>query len=354
MHTSPISRASLLAYTILLICATLYPLSGWRDVGVAPWAFLITGWQRHWTVFDIGFNVAGYMPLGALLVWSLYPLMRGGVVVAAATVAGGLLSLTLEGAQTYLPTRVPSVSDLIANTSGCLLGAALAAWLTVPLLERGAFVALRKRFVQAGATAGQGAALLALWMLAQMYPEPMLFGNGRIANALGLTGSFPFSPDQFVFVEAAVTACFGLAAGLLSASLATGAGARVVAAALALGLGLALKSLGWAMLFKPAQAFDWFTPGAARGLTVAGLGLVVCLFLPRVLRMFLGAIAITFGAVMVNLAPDNPYHTVSMAQWNQTRWFNFVGLMELVSAVWPTLALLYLAGLMLTANRGRA
>ncbi|HET8895805.1 MAG TPA: VanZ family protein, partial [Protaetiibacter sp.] len=47
--------------------------------------------------------------------------------VWSATLAGLVTSGIIEGVQLFLPTRFATVSDLIANTAGALLGALLVA-----------------------------------------------------------------------------------------------------------------------------------------------------------------------------------------------------------------------------------
>jgi VanZ family protein len=47
--------------------------------------------------------------------------------VWSATLAGLVTSGIIEGVQLFLPTRYATVSDLVANTAGALLGALLVA-----------------------------------------------------------------------------------------------------------------------------------------------------------------------------------------------------------------------------------
>ena len=58
---------------LLVAYASLYPFSGWRDVGLSPLAFLNGPWPRYVTAFDITVNVAGYLPFGLLAVLAIYP-----------------------------------------------------------------------------------------------------------------------------------------------------------------------------------------------------------------------------------------------------------------------------------------
>ncbi|MFY8122540.1 MAG: VanZ family protein, partial [Burkholderiaceae bacterium] len=111
-RASPLARSALLAYTMLVAYAGLAPWSGWRDLGVAPWAFLMAPVPRHVTVFDVAVNVLGYVPLGALIVLAAHPRLRGLSAVLLSTVGGALLAGSVEALQTYLPGRVPSNIDL--------------------------------------------------------------------------------------------------------------------------------------------------------------------------------------------------------------------------------------------------
>ena len=45
------------AYAALIVYASLYPFTDWRDQGIAPWAFLAAPWPRYWTGFDVAANV---------------------------------------------------------------------------------------------------------------------------------------------------------------------------------------------------------------------------------------------------------------------------------------------------------
>ena len=52
-----------LIYVVLVVYASLYPFEGWRDQGIAPWAFLASPLPKYWTGFDVAANVAGYVLL---------------------------------------------------------------------------------------------------------------------------------------------------------------------------------------------------------------------------------------------------------------------------------------------------
>ena len=120
-----LARQALVLYTALIVYGSWYPFSGWRSLGLGPFAYLSDPMPQYLTAFDVVTNVLGYMPFGALMVLALYPRWRGTLAVALAFVLGGLLSGVMEAVQTYLPTRVASNLDLAANALGALLGAAI-------------------------------------------------------------------------------------------------------------------------------------------------------------------------------------------------------------------------------------
>lgn len=74
---------------------------------------------------DFLLNIVLFLPCGALL-------KLLGRRASMATAAGALLSLGIESAQMYLPTRYPSQLDVLANTLGAFAGAILAARLFRP------------------------------------------------------------------------------------------------------------------------------------------------------------------------------------------------------------------------------
>ncbi|MCU1549984.1 MAG: VanZ family protein [Glaciihabitans sp.] len=82
---------------------------------------------HNFTFADLEFvsNIAVFVPLGLLFV-VLFGRRRWWLAI----LAGVVLTLVIEGTQTFLPTRVPDVRDLIANTTGAILGALLALLVT--------------------------------------------------------------------------------------------------------------------------------------------------------------------------------------------------------------------------------
>lgn len=127
-RTYPSARWGLAAfgYAALIAYGSLYPLSGWTTRGVSLFAFL-TEWPGHLSRADAVTNVLAYLPLGLLLArwWRNRGATLG--VIAIPTLIGALLNSGMEFSQQFLPVRVASLSDLLANTLGTVIGALMAA-----------------------------------------------------------------------------------------------------------------------------------------------------------------------------------------------------------------------------------
>src|SRR5574343_579709 len=93
-------------YAALVVYASLYPFTPWRDQGLVPWAYWSAPMPRYWTGFDVTINLIGYAPLGALLAVGLLRVGRARWAVWLPLLVGGLLSCTMEALQTYLPARI--------------------------------------------------------------------------------------------------------------------------------------------------------------------------------------------------------------------------------------------------------
>ena len=58
--------------------------------------------------------------------------------------------------------------------------------------------------------------------------------------------------------------------------------------------------------------------------------------------LLLAALALMAGAILVNLAPPNPYSAAALAVWRQGHFLNFNGLTRWVATLWPFLTLPFL------------
>lgn len=348
---SPLARDLAVVYALLIAYATLHPLTGWRDQGLSPFAWL-TIWPKAFLTGDLTFNLLAYVPLGMLVMWAVFPSMRGWRAVLVALGAGVLLSLALESTQSYLPTRTPSLADFSTNGLGALVGAILGALLAPGLLERGVLKNTAERWF--GQSPARALILAGLWLFASLYPQSILFGHGSLVGLFGPISGYPFTPAEFARVEAAVTAASLFAAGTLLAMSVRQIAPRVVLVLLFVALSGAVRAMSQAILFSPELAFAWLTPGAQRGMWIGACLLLASMALPRAMQLALVVIAVTFATVVVNLAPSNPYYASIVQELNPGRFLNFNGLTQAVAAAWPFLAVVYVMFALARGASGRA
>jgi VanZ family protein len=338
---STLSRHLLLAYVLLIIYASLYPLSGWREPAGGALAFLFDPRPRYITAFDLGANVLGYLPFGLLCALTLYPRSPVGGAALVGLVAGGALSLGLETAQSYLPARVASNLDLLANTAGAAVGGIAGARLAPWLLDAGPLRRLRAVAFAPGAAADFGLMLLGLWLFAQLNPATLLFGTGDLRDLVAGVNQ-PYGAELFVSIEAATAAANLCAVALLASAVALpGAPLRRLLLAL-LAAALVVKTLSVGILMRAEHVFAWLTPGGQLGLAAGIVLAVATLALPRTARLALAAVLLMAATVLVNLAPPNPYLAATLKVWEQGHFLNFNGLTRLVGTLWPFVALGYL------------
>lgn len=339
---SALPRILALAYGLLIAYACLNPFSGWRDPGLPLLDFLSAPWPRYYTGLDLALNMLGFVPFGFVLAPALPRRLAPLATALLAALLAGALSLGLEIIQNYLPSRVPSNVDLGCNTLGALLGAvAGASWGDALFDRRGGLHRWRQRRVLPGPVGDVGLVLLGLWLLAQLPPGGPLFATGDLRELLALP-ALPFDPQRYMRLEAAVTAASLLATGLLARQLMREA--RLLPILALLLAGIAAKSLATASFFLPGEPLHWATPGAQAGLLAGAPALALALCLPADLRQGLASLTLLAATALANLQPENPY-LASNHLVREGHFLNFHGLTELVSALWPFLALAQLSAL---------
>jgi VanZ family protein len=355
-RASASARIALVFYLVLVIYASCYPFSGWRDNGLLPWSYLAETMPHYWTVFDLIANVIGYVPLGALAVLAMYPKPRGAKAVLLASASGALLAASLECLQNYLPSRVPSTLDLITNASGMLLGALLGELLAKPVLERSWLRQLRSHWFSDQASIGL--IVTALWPLAQIYPQPYLFGHGQwlptlsewlsgwldapvdIANMLWR--GIGIDIDQLLLAEVVISA-LGMSGAVLTLLCQTRRHApRAALATALLAIAIGTKALAHAVLFTPSDAFSWLTPAAVSGLLVGAVMLVGLSFAPPVAQRRAAIAALVVCLLLLNILPSNPYFLATLREWVQGKFLNFNGAAQFLALAWPAFALWFL------------
>jgi VanZ family protein len=350
------------AYVALVVYASLYPFSGWRDQGIGPWAFLSSPWPKYWTSFDIAANMAGYMPLGFLLALGF---MRRGAprfapasrfaAVAVAALSAASLALLMEAVQSYLPARVASNVDFLLNVAGALVGALAAAALEAAgVIERWSRVRGRW-FVEES----RGAlVLLALWPFALLFPAAVPFGLGQVLERLESalaewlmdTPFLEWLPVRDIELQPMVPGtellCVALGAlvpCLLGYSVIGSVGRRAAFSMGAIAVGVAVTALSAALSWGPSHAWAWMSVPVERGLLFAlvfALALAL-LPLPRRACAALVLLALTVHLALLNQAPASAYFADTLQAWEQGRFIRFHGLAQWLGWLWPYVTLGY-------------
>jgi VanZ family protein len=343
-HTVRLAWILAVAYLLVIVYASLQPFLGWRVPPEEILHFLVAPWPRFITLQDVTVNVAAYVPLGLLLSIGFGARHGPARGAAAATVCAVLLSLAMETVQMFLPVRIASNIDLLANSLGALVGA-MAAPLLAPTRALGARLhAARHRLFEEGMTADVGFVIVTLWVVTQFHPTAQLFGTGAIRSTFDLPAYFPHSPLLAFGSEAVVVTFNLLGVGLMLSALMRAVPRPALAIGSVVGAALAVKIITAAILLQAPAPFAWLTPGVMAGLAAGGILLLAAMRLSRQAQLAVAVACIALAAAAINLAPDNPYQTVPprLLARGASHFLSFSGIVRALSELWPLLAIGYL------------
>jgi VanZ family protein len=332
------------AYLLVLGYASLQPFRGWRWPPEEILHFLSAPWPRFITLQDVAVNFGAYVPLGLLLsigCGARYGAARGAVV---ATLTAAAFFVTMEVAQMFLPARIASNVDLLANSLGALLGA-MAAPLLAPAQPIGGRIhSARRRLFLEGMPADAGLVIVGLWLVTQFHATGQLFGTGALRATLDLSSTFIHTPLLALSSEAAVVMFSLLGIGLMLSALMHERDRPLHVIAAVIGTALALKIVSAVAVVRVSAPFAWLTPGVLLGLTAGWLLLWGAVRMARPLKLAAAAACIVAATVVINLAPDNPYHSVppQLLARGASHFLNFSGIVRALSELWPLLATGYL------------
>lgn len=171
----------LLAIIFLIVYGSLYPWQFHSFAG-SPLPVLLNSTQLvldRFIVRDIAVNVILYVPLGAS---ACIVFRRSRFFWLFAVLLGTALSIVIELAQVYTPTRRPSLMDVVCNTCGAALGAVLVG-----------FFELHKARPQSGAHPGGRAAtaLLLLGATFLLFPLFPALSQTALYQKLRVISHFP-------------------------------------------------------------------------------------------------------------------------------------------------------------------
>lgn len=332
------------AYLLVLGYASLQPFRGWRWPPEEILYFLSAPWPRFITPQDVTVNFAAYVPLGLLLsigCGGRYGAARGAV---AATFTAAAFSIAMELAQMFLPARIASNVDLLANSLGALLGA-MAAPLLAPAQPIGGRIhSARHRLFLEGMPADAGLVIVGLWLVTQFHPTAQLFGTGALRATLDLHSTFIHTPLLALSGEAAVVMFSVLGIGLMLSALMRDHDRPMPVIAAVIGTALALKIVSAVAVVRVSAPLAWLTPGVLFGLAAGSLLLWGAVRMPRPVKLAAAAACIVAATVAINLAPDNPYQSVPprLLARGASHFLNFSGIVRALSELWPLLATGYL------------
>jgi hypothetical protein len=276
--------------------------------------------------------------------------------------AAAVLSLTMEGLQSYLPARVPSLPDFLLNTLGAFIGAVLANSLEhLGLLRR--WSQFRERwFVR---DAYMALVLMAVWPAALLFPVAVPLGLGQVWERVedALTSAFEATPfEDWIPLRAfelepllpgAELLCvmLGLLVPcLLGFGVIQQVGRRFLYVLVVLAMALGVSALSAALSYGPVHAWTWLDLPVVLGLV---FGCVVALFfLPlsaRTAWTFL-LFAVLVQQSVLNQSPESAYFAQTLQTWEQGRFVRFHGLVQWLGWLWPY-AVLMLALVRLSRER---
>lgn len=363
MHKSSAWPLALL-YTALIVYASLFPFSDWRDQGLNPFSFLWQALPRYWTWFDVCINVLGYLPFGFLLCVGYLRSGRVAFAVLGTALAAALLSLAMEATQSYLVRRVPSNVDFVLNLAGAWLGA-----LCASLLHRAGGLAywsrIRSRWFVPQARGG--IVLLASWPFALLFPTAVPLGLGQVverleasvADWLSDTPYLEWLPVREIELQpllpgpAAVCITLGLLIPCLLAYCVVRGGRRRAVTLLALsGMAVGVTGLSAALSFGPQHAWDWLDEPSRAGLLMALILASLLVFIPQRVAAALALLGLGVYLGLLNQATVGPYFLQAVNTWEQGQFIRFNGLAQWLAWMWPFALLVYLVAL-ISARDGK-
>ena len=344
MKIPPVRRAregrlwalAALAYAALIVYGSLYPFSGWTTRGVKLFAFLSPDWSGHLSRADLVTNVLAYMPLGLMLArWWRH---RGSLLgaIAIPTLIGALLSFAMEFSQQFLPARVASLSDLVANTLGAVVGALMAGVMHGESLPWTIVMRRRNQWFRGGRLVDLGLIAIGLWALSQLTPLVPSLDLGNLRHGVSPIWQVLQHPDRFSFVQWASYVFYIAGLALLATTLAA-PGERVFIRF--------FSFVACVLLSKIVIVMRQLSLEAATGALAA---VVLCLPFLVLRTRAIAVISASFivgGFAIAELASDPAGATRAF------NWIPFVGQMEnpligiasILEEVWPATALAYLA-----------
>lgn len=329
-------------YALFIVYVSLTPFSGWQGQGLYFIDVLTAPLAQTFTWFDFTLNCLSYFPIGFLLAYMLRNQFSFVRVLLLATLAGFLLSVSMEYTQMYLPRRVSSNTDLLSNTMGTFFGATIALLIS----QYGWFSrirALHERWFKHGRMSDFGLALLALWVFAQTNPSLPMLGSVFVSEVARWPYDIvPHAP--FNWLECAEVALNLLLLGILLSTLLRERRNTISVLLLVLSVVTLIKFIGAALLLKSWALLLWLNSEALFGIIAGLMLLAAALRLSHKWLPGFGVLAAIFYLLrLLDLLFDNkPSVALRLYHWHYIHMLNYNGLSQLVILLFPVLLLGYL------------
>ena len=342
--TSSRYRGSLAVWALLLAYASLYPFAPLRLPTLDAVAAFFSR-PRYVTGFDVTLNVLAYIPLGTLACLFFRQSGAGITTIFKAAAFGAAFSFVMETCQLFIPGRISSMYDTLANAGGALWGALafvdpFYSLATRPLGET------RERHVIPGVWGDAGLVLVMLWLIAQLNPALPFFGAGNIQG--DAAGAAQLEILQWAAVAMSIWG-FGL---FVSALLKGETGTLRVTLAL-LSVALWLKFMAASFMLQPHFAEEWVSVGRVVGLLIGIFFLVPTRRFGRSGRIYLALILVLAGALFSKIvgaySPLEDF--LRLFRWPYGQLANFATLTRFLHEAWPIMTLVFLIALFLRVRR---
>lgn len=331
-------------YVALIAYVSLSPFSGWRAPNAGAFRYLLHGWPRYFTRFDMAINFIAYLPFGLLLYAYQAPRATRANALVVSIATGFLLSLTMETLQGFLRDRIASNVDFLCNSAGCIAGVLLSAWLGRNTNVQSVLRRWRSDLFLPGVTVDVGLALLCLWLISQLNPSIPFFGAGVVADTMrGYDEGYEYQPQPEAPFEIGTALNFcGL--GLLVTTLMRARSHALVVVQVLTGVAFCLKLASAYALLRPEVASEWHSSETLTGLAIGFVALLPLSFLRLNSRIYLAAILILAGGILSKIAGN--YAPLSdvlhLFDWPYGQLLQFTGLTLYLNEIWPIIALIFL------------
>ncbi|MGZ5032467.1 MAG: VanZ family protein [Usitatibacter sp.] len=335
-------RGSAAVWALLLAYASLYPFVPLRP----PSPESVAGFflkPRYLVGSDIVWNLLAYIPLGTLTCLYFRKAGAASRAILNAVALGAAFSFLMEAAQLFIPNRVSSLYDVMANTAGSLLGALafadpLYSVVTKPLGE------LRERVIIPGVWGDAGLVLVTLWLISQLNPALPFFGAGDIGGETAIDLAF------LQWLAVALGIC---GFGLFVSTLVAGRAGTLRVTLVLLSIALWLKFAAASIMLQPHFSEGWVSTGRVLGLAAGILLFVPLRRLAPLGRMYLALVMILAGALFSKIfgaySPIEEF--LRLFRWTHGQLASFASLTRFLHETWPFAAVIFLIALFLHVRR---